>query len=480
MDTRTKVASNFIWRLAERGGAQIVSFVVSIVLARLLDPEVYGTVAIVLTITTILDVFVEGGLGTALIQKKDADSKDFSTVFYFNITACLLLYGLLCLVAPLIAGFYDNPELTPILRVLGLIVVISGVKNIQQAYVSRHMLFRKFFFSTLGGTILSAVVGIVLALKGYGVWALVAQQLTNPAVDTMILWITVRWHPTLEFSFSGLKEMFSYGWKLLVSTLIDRIYTNLNALIIGKLYTEESLAYYNRGDMFPQLIIYNVNTSMDSVLLPAMAEKQDERTEVRNITRRSVTVSTYVLAPLMMGMAFTAPVMVELLLGTKWLACVPYIMIFSVSYMLWPIHTANLNALKAIGRSDLILKLEIAKKVVGLVVLLISMWYGVFAIALCSLITSLVSVGINSYPNRKLLGYGTFTQVKDILPNFILAVLMGAAVYPMRYLSLPLLVIMVLQIACGGVLYLALSKITGNESFRYLWSFYREKRARKV
>ena len=300
------VVKGFIWRFAERCGAQLVSFIVSIVLARLLVPEDYGTIALVTVFTVILQVFVDSGLGTALIQKKDADDLDFSSVFYFNFVVCLVLYAGMFMAAPYIAKFYDDISLTPVIRVLSLTIVISGVKGIQQAYVSRNMLFKKFFFSTIGGTIFSAFLGIGMAYVGFGVWALVAQQLSNTMIDTLILWITVKWRPKKMFSWQRLKELLAFGWKLLVSALLDTGYNNLRNLIIGKMYSPTDLAFYNQGDKFPKIIITNINTSIDSVLLPTMSNSQDDRERIKQMTRRAIKTSTYVMAPLMMGLAFCA------------------------------------------------------------------------------------------------------------------------------------------------------------------------------
>ncbi|MBR3739242.1 MAG: lipopolysaccharide biosynthesis protein, partial [Clostridia bacterium] len=252
-NSNSTVFTSLLWRFAERIGAQGVSFIVSIVLARILDPELYGTIALVTVFTAILNVFVDSGLGSALIQKKDADDLDFSSVFYFNVTACCALYLLIFLAAPLIAAFYKDSTMTPIVRVLSLMLVISGVKNILQAYVSRTMQFKRFFFATLGGTIGAAVIGIYMAYRGYGVWALVAQQIFNAAVDTLILWITVKWRPKKMFSWERLKGLLAYGWKLLVSALLDTVYNELRQLIIGKKYTSADLAFYNRGRQFPHL-----------------------------------------------------------------------------------------------------------------------------------------------------------------------------------------------------------------------------------
>lgn len=301
-----KTLSNFIWRFAERCGAQVVTFVVSIILARLLVPEDYGKIALITVFTTIMQVFVDSGLGTALIQKKDADDLDFSSVFYFNFAVCLILYAVMFLAAPLIATFYNDTSLVPVIRVISLTIVISGVKGIQQSYVSRNMMFKRFFYSTLGGTIFSAFLGIGLAYAGFGMWAIVIQQLSNTAMDTLILWITVKWRPKKMFSWKRLKCLLSFGWKMLASALLDTFYNNIRSLIIGKMYSSSDLAFYNQGDKLPAVVVNNINTSIDSVLLPTLSREQDDRERIKNMTRRAIKVSTYIMAPLMMGLAFCA------------------------------------------------------------------------------------------------------------------------------------------------------------------------------
>jgi len=467
IDNKTTI-KNFIWRFAERCGAQGVSFIVSIVLARLLEPSVYGTIALVTVFTTILQVFVDSGLGTALIQKKDADDLDFSSVFYFNFTVCLVLYFGMFVSAPYIAKFYGDETLVPVIKVISLTLVISGVKNIQQAYVSRNMLFKRFFFSTIGGTIASAFVGIFMAYIGMGVWALVAQQLSNATIDTIILWVTVKWKPKRMFSWKRLKELLSYGWKLLVSALLETVYNNLRNLVIGKLYSSADLAYYNQGDKFPKLIVTNINTSIDSVLLPTMASSQDDSARVKNMTRRAIKTSTYIMAPLMIGLAFCSNTIVELVLTEKWLPCVPFLQIFCITYMFYPVHTANLNAIKAMGKSDIFLKLEIIKKIVGMALLLSTMWFGVMAMAYSLLVSCVLNQIINSWPNKKLLNYGYLEQLKDILPGILLAVLMGIVVYFVGAIKLPVIVILIIQVIVGAVVYIALSMKFHLEAFEYL------------
>lgn len=465
---KRSVFSNLIWRFAERCGAQFVAFLVSIVLARVLAPEVYGTVALITVFTTILQVFVDSGLGNALIQKKDADDLDFSTVFYANVAFCGVLYIVLFLCAPLIARFYDDISLTPLIRVLGITIIVSGVKNIQQAYVSRNMMFKKFFFSTLGGTTAAAFAGIAMAMSGYGAWALVAQQVVNVTIDTVILWITVKWHPQRKFSIKRLRNLFSYGWKLLVSALIDIGYNNIRQLIIGKMYSASDLAYYNRGRQFPNFIVTNINSAIDSVLFPAMSSVQDNRQDVKKMTRKSIKVSVYVMAPLMMGLSFTADSVVKLVLTDKWMECVPYLRIFCITFMFWPIHTANLNAIKAMGRSDLFLKLEIMKKCVGMVLLLSTMWFGTMAMAYSLLVSSVCSQIINSWPNRKLLDYGYIEQLKDILPSIFLSVGMGILVWCISLTGVPTLPLFIIQVALGIVIYLICSRIFKIDSYIYV------------
>lgn len=465
---KSSVLSNFIWRFAERCGAQFVTVIVSVVLARILSPKDYGQIALITVFTTIMQVFVDSGLGLALIQKKDADELDFSSVFYFNFAVCLISYAFMFATAPYIATFYKDTSLTPIIRVISLTIVISGVKGIQQSYVSRNMLFKLFFFSTLGGTIFSAFLGIGLAYAGFGVWAIVAQQLSNTAIDTLILWINVKWRPKKMFSWNRLKSLLSFGWKMLVSSLLDTVYNNIRSLIIGKMYSSADLAYYNQGKQFPHTIVNNINSSIDSVLLPSMSSAQDDRTRVKSMTRRSIKTSTYIMAPMMMGLAFCAEPIVQLVLTDKWLPCVPFLRIFCITYMFYPIHTANLNAIKAMGRSDYFLKLEIAKKAVGMTLLISTMWFGVMAMAYSLLLGTLFGMIINSWPNKKLLNYSYFEQMKDILPGIAIAFVMGCCVKVVELLHVSAAATLMIQIPLGAVIYVGASAFFHLESFEYL------------
>ncbi len=470
---REKVFSNLIWRFGERILAQLISFVVTIVLARILSPTDYGIVALLTVISTILQILVDGGFGNALIQKENADDLDFSSVFYFNIIFCLVLYAGVFFLSPAIANFYSEPKMSAMLRVLGVLIIVSGVKNIQQAYISRTLQFKKFFWATLTGTLISGVVGIVLALSGMGAWALIAQILTNAIIDTVIIWITVKWRPKRMFSFRRLKSLFSYGWKLLVSTLIDTLYGNVRQLIIGKIYSSSDLAYYNRGRYIPNMIVINVNTSIDSVLFPTMSNYQSDIGKLKSMAQRSIKVSNYIMSPMMMGIAFLAEPIIKLLLTDKWLPCVPFVRIFCILYMFQPIQTVNTNIIKALGYSDIRLKQEVITKTIGLLLLLISLKYGVLMIAYAYLLGNFINQFVNSFPSKKLIGYSYWEQLRDIMPSITLSIVMGIIVYLFSFVGLPMCLKLFVQIAVGVIIYILGSFVFKIDSFYYLLSVLR-------
>ena len=465
---KNAVISGLIWKFGERITAQVISLLVSIILARLLTPADYGAVALVMVFITIANVFVTSGLGSSLVQKKDADNIDFSSVFYINIGVSCVLYLIIFCSAPFISEFYDLPILKPTLRVLGLRIIVAAINSVQHAYVSRHMLFKRFFWSTLFGTILSGIVGIYMAYKGYGVWALVAQYLTNTCTDTIVLWFTVKWRPNLVCSWVRARSLVSFGWKLLVSGLLDTGYSQLRNLLIGKLYTKEDLAYYNQGDKYPSLIVTNINTSINGVLFPALSKEQDNKGKVKSMTRRAIQVSSFIMWPLMVGLGVCAEPLIRLILTEKWLPCVPYLQVFCFSYGLWPIHTANLQAINAMGRSDLFLKLEIVKKVMGIIILLITIPFGPFYIALGLALSGIAGTFINAWPNIKLLGYTYREQMGDMLPSMGLAIIMGICIYPITLLPYHDIFILIIQVVLGGLVYLVLAKLTRQESLTFL------------
>lgn len=468
---KSRTLSGLFWMYMERIGAQLVSFVVSIVLARLLMPAEYGVISIVLVFINICNVFATGGFGKALIQKKDADDVDFSSVFYFNFAFSLFLYAILFFTAPIISSFYDMPILTPVTRVMSVRLIIASFNTVQHARVTKEMEFRRYFFSTLGGTIASAVIGIVLAYKGFGIWALVAQYLTNTATDTLILFFTVKWRPKLCFSFVRLKGLLGFGWKILANGLIDTLYEDFRSLYIGKLYSAADLAYYSRGLSYSNLVVTNVNSSISSVLFPVISKAQDEKSSVKAIIRRAIKTSAYILTPLLMGLAIVAEPLVLVLLTEKWLPCVPYLQILCISGALKPIHTANVQAMNAVGRSDLTLKLGTVKKVFGFTMVLIFARISVMAMTYAGLVTAFVSLLANTIPNKKLFGYGFFEQMKDIIPYWLMSGVMMLGVWGMSFIPIGnIYVKLAIMVITGVVIYILISIIFKVESFTYILS----------
>ena len=469
---KVKTLSGVIWKFGERVSAQAVNFIVSIILARLLLPDDYGLIALVTVFITICNKVVVSGFATSLIQKKDADNLDFSTVFYFSLAVAVILYAGLFFAAPFIADFYSaesDPELfIQVIRVMGLNLFIIAVNSVQQAYVSRTMQFRKFFFSTIIGTVASAAAGIAMAYAGKGVWALVAQNMILAVVNGIVLWFMVKWRPQLKFSFKRLKTLYSYGWKIFVASMIKILYTDLRSLVIGKVYTAADLAFYNKAQSFPQLIDTNVEGTIDSVLFPAISKKQSNIDDMRAMLRRAIKTTSFILMPLLAGLSAVAKPFIIILLTDKWAESIPLMQILAFSFIFAPVELENLQAIKAIGRSDIALKVEIIKKVVGVLILIASIPLGVTAIAVGMVISTTLSAIINAIPNKKLLGYTFKMQLKDILPSLIISLVMFGAVYPISLLNLNMWAMIFIQAGLGVVIYIGLSALFKLESFTYI------------
>ena len=466
-DTKSRVMSGLIWRYAERCGAQLIQFVVSVVLARMLTPSDYGLIGIITVFISLSNVFVQSGMGQALVQRKNADEVDFSTVFYYTLAISVILYFGLYAAAPYIANFYDAPVLKPVVRVLGTSIIVGSLNGVQNAYVQKHMQFKRFFYSTIIGILVSAVVGLVMAYKGFGVWALVAQQLVNQVVNTLVLWFTVKWRPILKFSFSKMKNLFSFGWKLLCSNLIDTLYRNIYTLVIGKVYSSADLGYYNKGKSFPMLIINNINTTLNTVLLPVMSEAQNEKERLKAMVRRSIVTTTFFIFPAMAGLAAVAKPLTILMLTEKWLPAVPFIQFCCFAYAFWPVHTANLQAITALGRSDIFLKLEIIKKVIAVIVLISTIPYGLTVMMIARCLNAVLSSFINAFPNKKLLGYSYIEQVKDMLPAAAISVVMLVCVIPITLLPISPVIQLIIQVVLGVLIYIGLARIFKLDSFEY-------------
>lgn len=467
---KSVVIKSLIFKFMERCGYQGIAFIVQIVLARLLDPTDYGVLTLLTIFINISQVFVQSGFNTALIQRKDVTKKDYSSVFYLSISIALLLYAVLFFLAPFIADYYDMPQLKQVLRVMALILIPGAFNSIQNAKIAKEMKFKQLMYCTLGAVIISGVVGIAMAYMGFGVWALVGQQFSNQVSICIIMLLVVKWRPMAVFEISRIKVLFSFGWKLLCSALLDTIYSELRSLVIGKKYNAATIGYYNRGKQFPQLIINNVNGAIQSVMLPALSKEQDNKTKMKTMMRRSIVTSSFIIFPIVMGLAVIAEPMVSLILTDKWLPCVPYLRVYCFIFAFYPIHSANLQTLNAQGRSDKFLKLEIIKKTYGIVVLLITVFCfdSPLAIALGGAVTTFISCFVNASPNKKILNYSYFEQIKDILPSMIISVIMGLVVYCVLFFNLSSWLTIIIQISVGVVVYIGLAEIFKLECYCYL------------
>lgn len=467
--SRGTIVKSFLWKLVERLSAQLVQFVVSIVLARLLMPSEYGVIALIIIFIQLCDVIIDGGLNTALIQKKDADNIDFSTIFFFSLVISVLLYVVLFFSASIIASFYGRPELIVLIRALSLSLPFYAINSIQRAYVSKKMLFQRLFYSSFGSAIVSGGIGIMMAFSGYGVWALVAQSVSNQFFITIIMWVTIRWRPSFTFSCERFLVLFNYGWKIFGASFITTLFVNIRKLLIGRLYAPDSLAYYEKGEQLPSLVMNNIFTAVQSILLPTFSDSQEDRERIKSIMRRSTKLSCFFIYPIMVGLIVAAKPLIVFLLTDKWLQVVPFVQILCIANFFRPITIPNWEAIKALGYSGTILKLEIVKKVIDITILVISVFFGTYAIAWGCVLFNLICVFVNLAPNYKLLNYGVKEQLSDAVPTLLIAMMMGVSVYWIQFLSLSNFMIIVFQGFFGIIIYAGLSLFLKEESMMYIF-----------
>lgn len=466
------IASGLFWSFLERIGAQGVSFIVSIVLARILIPEDYGVVAIVQIFITFANAITTTGLNAAIIQKKDVSKEDDSSAFVLNMILGIGLYRVIFLFAPVIAQLYHLDLICPVLRVLGIRIPISAFNAMQRAYVSRKMEFKKFFYSTFGGTVVSAFVGIYLALKGFGCWALVFQYLTNTAIDTIILLITVEWRPSFNVSLKSMKNMLDFGWKVLAGSLISEIYLELRNIVIGWKYSSTDLAYYKRGQQFPALFLTNITSALGSVMFPALSKEQDEFDSLKNKTRKSVRCCIFIMAPLMFGMAAVAKAMVLLILTDKWEGCIPYLIMYCISYAVLPISTLSEQAYKALGLGNVLLWTQCISKGLGIVFILITIPFGVYWIGVGMVISTYMTLVLYLVVNARYIRYSIKEQIKDLGPTLIIAIIMAVVVYMISFLVDDCILLLIIQLLFGILIYIGLSwyyKIEALEDYLILF-----------
>lgn len=464
------VASSLFWKFFERGGVQVVQFIISLIIARILSPEAYGAIALLTVFINIARVFVQSGLSSALIQKKDASEVDFSSVFYYSLTLAIGLYLILFFAAIPIANYYEISELKNILRVLALTLFPGAVTSIQVAYLSKNMQFRKQFYSSLIAAIVSGGVGIAMAVFGFGAWALVGQQLGYQTLIMLILFVLVKWRPKLKFSYEKTKGLLKFGSKILGATLIDTIYHNIESIFISKKYNTEALAYFNKGKQFPLILIDNIDGAVNSVMFAAYSKNKDNVVIVKQMLRKAISLTTYIAFPAMLGLSLVAEPLVRLVLGEKWLFCVPFLRFYCFITMLFPLQTASLQAYNALGRSSYYLIIMLIKRIGGTVVLVASIFLfdSIYSVAIACFIVELFGVILNVYPNKKLLSYSVLEQFRDVILNILLAAAMGVVVYVISLIKVHYVISLTISVVMGGIVYVFISLITKNESFIYL------------
>lgn len=473
---RRSAMTNMIWKFGERVIAQFVSLVVSIILARLLTPDDYSIVGIVSIFFAFANVFISSGLNTALIQKKDADINDYSTVLIVSVIISIVIYIILFFSAPWIANIYQKKLLISVFRVMGIVLIINALKSVLCAYISSRLEFRKFFFATIGGTLVSAVIGIVMAIKGYGPWALVAQQMSNSLIDTLILYLSTRFKIKFVVVLDRLKVLYRFGWKIFVASIISTIYDEINPLIIGIKYTPSDLSYYTKGRSFPNLLNSTISDTFSAVLFPVMAKMQDDKDTLLSYTRQFMKTASFVIFPLMLGFLAVSDEFVRVVLTEKWMPASIYIKLFCVSYMFNIVQNGNLQVIRAIGRSDIILILEIIKKTAYFLVILsfVLLSKTPTLLAAATIINTLIATVVNTYPNSKLIGYTYKMLLQDITPNLVLSFIMVTAVHFIGMINLDHIALLVIQVLTGIVVYSMLSVLTKNKGMQSLLPMFKD------
>lgn len=459
---------SLIWKTLERSIVQIIQFVIQVIIARKLLPDDFGVVAIAMIFISLMNVLVQGGFHTALIQKKDATDVDFTSALLVSLILAGVMYGILFLIAPFAASFYKKELVTQVIQVLGLILFLNAFFSVLNAYVTKHMLFKQLFYSSTIANAVSGIVGVIIAVVYASIWSIVAMQLIYQGLVTLILWMMVSWRPKIYFSVQHIKELIKYSWKLVASAFIDNFYDELAGVIIGRIGSPAALGYYSRGNLLPEFVVVNTNGIIETVLLPTLASKQDNIDDVKSIMRVALLTNTYILFPLMVGLGVVATHLIEVLLTVKWLPSVPFMQIFCAVFALIPLHTMNLQVIKALGHSDIFLKLEVVKKIVGLVILIACFPFGIYMITFGYFINGIIATYINAYPNKRLINYSYLDQVKDILPNLMIACVMGVIVYGLQFAIENSLICLIVQVAVGGITYVGLSHVLQLESYTYL------------
>lgn len=456
---KDKTVKGVAWSGLDNVSQYIVTFLVGIVLARLLTPDDYGLIGIIAIFTSISDTIINGGFQNALIRKKSPSEEDYATVFYINIGVSIVLYLLLFLTAPLIAQFFAREELTALIRVASITIVIGGFAIVQRVRLTKRIDFKSQMKVSFIASVTSGVVGIALALAGIGVWALVFQHILSSLLSALFLWFYSKWIPHLMFSKQSFKDLFGYGWKILAGRLLDTLWKDLYQVVVGKFYSPATLGHYTRAKQFAKLFSSNLTTVIQKVTFPVLSEVQNEKDRLISAYRRIIKDTMFISAICMFAVGAVSEPMIYVLIGPKWHIASTFLPFICVSMSLYPLHAINLNMLQVQGRSDIFLILEITKKIIGIAPLCVGIFIGIYWMLIVNIFTGIIYFFLNSWYSGKSIGYSSWQQLRDIMPSYILAIVMAVPVYLLKFLSLSYFLILPIQILVGCSIVFGVSEI---------------------
>lgn len=472
---RSKTVKGVVWSSIERFSTQGVQFLIMIIMARLLTPKDYGLIGMLAIFLAVAQSLIDSGFSQALIRKQDRTDVDNSTVFYFNIVVSSALYLILFIAAPFVADFYNQPELTSVMRVVCLGVILNSLAVVQRALLTVRIDFKTQAKASLSAAVISGCIGIVLAYCGFGVWSLVVQQLLNLSVNTLLLWIFSKWRPIAVFSWKSFHELFAFGSKLLASGLLDTLYRNIYPIVIGKLFSASSLGHYTRAHQFSEFPSSNVTGIIQRVTYPILCGIQDETERLAIVYRKFLKLSAFIIFPLMIGLSAVARPFIDIALGTQWGFCGQLLQIICFAMMWYPIHAINLNLLQVKGRSDLFLRLEIIKKILGITVLCITAPFGLVVMCYGQIFNSIVALVINTYYTGKLINVGFIRQMKDLLPTILLSLTMFGAILLVNGFIEANIYRLIIGVLVGVIVYVSGSYIFKFKELQTLFSLIRRK-----
>lgn len=465
---KNKTIKGVGWSAADALLGQGVTFIVGLVLARLLSPDEYGLIGICLIFTTVLNGIVDSGFSNALIRKKDVTDEDYNTMFTTNMAISIVLYVLLFISAPLVSDFFHRIELTALVRVTGLILFLNALSITQVTILTKNIDFKTKTKASLVSAIISGVIGIAMAFMGYGVWSLVAQQLSKQLLYTLCLWVLSKWWPKFTFYKDSFKYMWGFGWKLLASGILNNVWNQLYQVVIGRCYTSSTLGHYTRANEYASIFSSNLTLIVQRVSYPVLAEIQDDKERMVQGYRKVIKITMFVTAVCMISLGAVSEPLIYTLIGTKWQEAATYLPLICISMSLYPLHAINLNILQVLGRSDIFLYLEILKKIVGIVPIVIGIFCGIYYMLLTSILTGVISLYLNTWYTGKTLNYSFWKQLRDIAPSYFTALVIALAVYFLKYLSLPYYVVLMLQIIVGLVACITISEIFKFDEYKEL------------